>query len=118
MYELIFWNYKEGIYLNHHLVYEAISDNEIVDGLEELPIDVILNRIANVFSDWEIVDDTSYKNPTGFGAFHIRTTSQSIKIDCYGTQGKTMDKLVDIMNEYKCPLYDPQVPERHDEFNE
>jgi hypothetical protein len=118
MYELIFWNYKEGIYLNHHLVYEAILDNEIVDGLEELPVDVILNRIANVFSDWEKVDDASYKNPSGVGAFHIRTNSQSIKIDCYGTQGKTMDKLVDIMDEYKCPLYDPQVPERHDEFNE
>jgi hypothetical protein len=118
MYELIFWNYKEGIYLNHHLVYEAISDAEIVDGLEELPIEVILNRIANQFSDWEKVDNASYKNPAGLGAFHIRTTPQSIKIDCYGTQGKTMDRLVDIMQEYKCPLYDPQVPERQDEFNE
>ena len=118
MYELIFWNYKEGIYLNHHLVYEAIFDAEIVEGLEELPVEVILNRIANVFSDWEKVDDYSYKNPSAIGAFHIRTTSQSIKIDCYGTQGKTMDKLVDIMQEYKCSLYDPQVPERHDEFNE
>lgn len=118
MYELVFWNYKEGIYLNHHIVYEAISDGEIIDGLEELPVEVILNRIANVFSDWEKVDENSWKNPSGVGAFHIRTTSQSIKIDCYGTQGKTMDKLVDILDEYKCPLYDPQVPERHDEFNE
>jgi hypothetical protein len=24
-------------------------------------------------------------------AFHIRTTPHSIKIDCYGTEGKTMD---------------------------
>ncbi len=118
MYELVFWNYKEGIYLNHHLVYEAISDEEIVDGLEDLPIEVILNRIANVFSKWQKVDEKSWKNNDGVGAFHIRTTPQSIKIDCYGTEGKTMDKLVDILEEYKCPLYDPQVPERCDEFNE
>jgi hypothetical protein len=26
-------------------------------------------------------------------AFHIRTTPHSIKIDCYGTEGKTMDAL-------------------------
>jgi hypothetical protein len=118
MYELIFWNYKEGIYLNHHLVYEAIADGELVDGLEELPIEVIINRVTKVFATWQKVDDNSWKNNNGVGAFHIRTTSQSIKIDCYGTEGKTMDKLVDIMEEYKCPLYDPQVPERFDEFNE
>jgi hypothetical protein len=29
-----------------------------------------------------------------------------------------MNKLVDIMEEFKCPLYDPQVPERYDEMNE
>jgi hypothetical protein len=40
-------------------------------------------------------------------AFHIRTTPHSIKIDCYGTEGKTMDALVNIMEEFKCPLYDP-----------
>ena len=118
MYELLFWNYKEGIYLNHHLVYESISDAELVDGLEDLPIEIILNRINNVFATWEKVDEFSWKNTLGQGAFHIRTTQQSVKIDCYGTEVKTMDKLVDILNEFKCPLYDPQVPERHDEFNE
>jgi hypothetical protein len=118
MYELLFWNYKEGIYLNHHLVYEAIEDNEVVDGLEELPIEVILNRINKVFSTWEKVDDASWKNLLGQGAFHVKTTAQSIKIDCYGTHGKTMDQLVDIMEEFKCPLYDPQVPVRYDEFND
>jgi hypothetical protein len=41
-----------------------------------------------------------------------------IKIDCYGTEGKTMDALVNIMEEFKCPLYDPQVPERYDEMSE
>jgi hypothetical protein len=34
---------------------------------------------------------TSWKNNSGVGAFHIRTTPHSIKIDCYGTEGKTMD---------------------------
>jgi hypothetical protein len=118
MYELLFWNYKEGIYLNHHLVYEAIADNELVEGLDMLPVEVIINRINKVFASWEKVDEFSWKNSAGQGAFHIKTTTQSIKIDCYGTQGKTMDTLVDIMDEFKCPLYDPQIPERYDEFNE
>jgi hypothetical protein len=118
MYELIFWNYTTDTYLNHHLVYEALLENKSVDGLEILPIPIILNRIANVFSAWEKVDENSWKNASGQGAFHIKTTPQSIKIDCYGTQGTVMDTLVDILNEYKCPLYDPEIPARYDEFYE
>jgi hypothetical protein len=119
MYELVFWKYLEGIYLNHHEIYEVISEEStVIEGLEELPVQVILNRISSVFSKWEKVDDDSWKNNSGIGAFHIRTTPQSIKIDCYGTEGKTMDILVNIMEEFKCPLYDPQVPERYDEMSE
>ena len=118
MYELLFWNYQDGIYLNHHLVYEAIADGKIVEGLEDLPVAVILNRINSVFSSWEKVDENSWKNPNEKGAFHLKTTPQSIKIDCYGTEGKTMNLLVDTMEEFKCPLYDPQIPVRYDEMNE
>ncbi len=118
MYELVFWKYNDEIYLNHQLVYEAIDEQQLVEGLEDLPITVILNRIENVFSDWEKVDENSWKNPNGNGAFHIKTTTQSVKIDCYGTQGKTMDLLANTLEEFKCSLYDPQIPVRYDEFNE
>lgn len=118
MYELLFWKYLEGIYLNHHEVYEAIDEQQEIEGLETLPVEVILNRFHTVFSNWEKIDENSWKNTNGKGAFQIKTTSQSIKIDCYGTEGKTMNLLVDTMAEFKCPLYDPQVPERYDEMSE
>jgi hypothetical protein len=118
MYELLFWKYLDEVYLNHHEVYEAIDEQLDVEGLEELPITVIMNRINSVFSSWEKVDENTWKNTNGKGAFHIKTTPQSIKIDCYGTEGKTMNLLVDTMAEFKCPLYDPQVPERYDEMSE
>ena len=118
MYELLFWRYLDEIYLNHHEVYEALLEKEEVEGLETLPVEVIFNRIASVFSDWEKVDENSWQNTKGKGAFQVISTPQSIKIDCYGTEGKTMDKLVDLMEEFKCPLYDPQVPERYDEMSE
>ena len=115
MYELVFWKYLEGVYLNHQIVYEALMEEETVEGLETLPVGVIINRIASVFSKWERVDDNSWKNPNGKGAFQVKTTSQSVQIDCYGTEGKSMDILVGVLEEYKCPLYDPQIPERYDE---
>ena len=115
MYELVFWKYIEGIYLNHQEVYEALMEEEVVEGLEVLPVEVIINRIASVFSKWEKVDENSWKNPQGKGAFQVKTTPQSVQIDCYGTEGKSMDILVGVLEEYKCPLYDPQIPERYDE---
>jgi hypothetical protein len=118
MYELLFWQYQDGIYLNHHLVYEALVEQQKVDGLETLPVQVILNRIASVFSNWEKVDGNSWKNAKSKGAFQIKTTSQSIQIDCYGTEGKTMNLLADTLEEFKCPLYDPQIPVRYDEMNQ
>jgi hypothetical protein len=118
MYELVFWQYQEGVYLNHQLVYEALLEQEMVEGLEELPVTVILNRIASVFSSWEKVDLDSWKNSNGIGAFQVKTTPQSILIDCYGTEGKTMELLASTLEEFKCPCYDPQVPVRFDEMNE
>jgi hypothetical protein len=114
MYELTFWTYQEGIYLNNHLVYEAIAEEQFVEGLEEIPVNIIINRINSLFSNWERVDEYSWKNSNGKGAFHVRTTSPSNKIDCYGTEGKTMDILVNALEEFKCPLYDPQIPARYD----
>ncbi|CAD0006611.1 hypothetical protein [Flavobacterium chungangense] len=118
MYELLFWRYLDEIYLNNQEVYEALLEKKEVEGLEILPIQLILNRISSVFSEWEKVDENSWQNNTGKGAFQVINTPQSIKIDCYGTEGKTMNKLVDLLEEFKCPLYDPQVPERYDEMSD
>jgi hypothetical protein len=118
MYELIFWNYQEGIYLNHHEVYESLIDDKIVDGLEEIQQQVILNRITSVFKNWDKIDDNSWKNPKGKGAFQVKSSNQFILIDCYGTEGKTMDLLVNTLEEFHLPLYDPQIPVRYDDFNE
>jgi hypothetical protein len=118
MYELIFWKYQDEIYLNNQEVYENLHEGKTIEGLEILPIQVILNRIAKVFSDWEKVDENSWKNNQGKGAFQIITSPQSVQIDCYGTEGKTMNKMVEILEEFKCALYDPQIPIRYDEMAE
>jgi hypothetical protein len=99
MYELLFWKYQDGIYLNHHLVYEALVEQETVEGLEELPVQVILNRIA-YFQNGKS-RRKQLENTNGVGAFHINNP-QSIQIDCYGTDGKTMNLLADTMEEFKC----------------
>jgi hypothetical protein len=49
MYELLFWKYLDEVYLNHQEFYESLEEQPTVEGLEELPVQVILNRIASFF---------------------------------------------------------------------
>ncbi len=118
MYEIIFWQYEEEIYLNHHEVYEHLCNEEAVLGLALLPIQTILNRINNVFVNWQKPDENSFQHGNEPGGFSIKTTPQSIKIDCYGLKGTHIDTLVSILDEFHCPLYDPQIPARYDDFFE
>ena len=113
-YDLNFWKYKPGVSLDHQAVYERLSDGEEVDGLEELPIETMLARIGEVFSKWERIDDRNYEHPD-LGSFQLSTTSQFVRVDCYGMDGEDMNPFIDIGTEFGCPLYDPQVGQRFDE---
>lgn len=113
-YDLNFWKYKEGVYLDNQSVYEQVSEEQIIEGLEDLPIENIAKDIANAFKDWNQISDDTFENPKGKGAFQIMTTPQFVRIDCYGMGGEDMNRFIDVMLEYDCPLYDPQVPQRFD----
>ena len=55
--DLNFWKYKENTAHNHEAVYQtACCDGEIMEVLEILPIDDILKKVTNTFSDWTIQD--------------------------------------------------------------
>lgn len=112
-YDLNFWKYKPGISLDHQAVYGQLSEGEEVEGLEDLPIEALLARIGEVFSDWEQLDRLNYESP-GRGAFQLSTTRQSLRVDCYGMVGEDMNHFIDIGAEFACPLYDPQVGQRFD----
>ena len=113
-YDLNFWKYKDGVYLDNQKVYESLSNGELVDGLEGLPIPDILKSIESNFKapTWVKLDDLTYESESG--AFQIFTTSQFFRIDCYDMSGDDMNLFIDIGNEFSCPLYDPQVGQRFD----
>jgi hypothetical protein len=110
-YDLDFWRYKEGVTLDHQKVYEQLSDGRRVDGLEDLPVDAVIRRVTEVFTDWQKLDDVTFDGGKR-GGFRLSTTLQFFRIDCYGMSVEDMNKFVDIGNEFGCPLYDPQVGQR------
>lgn len=79
-----------------------------------MPIENILNDLKLEFKDWTIqVGSLDFEKPTGKRAFQISFTAQFVRFD-YGMLGEDMNRIVDVMDKYDCPLYDPQVPKRYD----
>ncbi len=115
--DLDFWKYKRGARKENEKVYEEVCcDGGIMDCLEELPVKDILKRVGAEFADWTAVGEKDYEKD-GCGAFSISVTPQSVRFDCYDMSGEDMNRLMDVMQEFDCPLYDPQLGERFDSSN-
>ncbi|MGB8455898.1 MAG: hypothetical protein WCD89_26735 [Anaerocolumna sp.] len=112
-YDLGFWNYKNGVYKDNQETYMQLSNKEYVAGIADLPIDEILEHIADEFKDWERCGQYDFESDDR-GAFQVMVTKQFVRIDCYGMSKFVMNKFIDILSDYDCPLYDPQVPQRFD----
>lgn len=116
--DLNFWKYKEGAAHDDNRIYElACCDGKMVEELESLPIDEIFKKIASVFSDWTALDKNHYEKEDR-GAFEIFTTSQIVRFDCYDMQQTDMNVLMDILIDFGCPLYDPQISTRFDSWTD
>lgn len=117
--DLNFWQYKKNVAHHHAAVYQtACCDGEPMEELETLPIDEILQKITAVFSDWTIQNTMKDFQKAGHGAFQIFTTPQIIRFDCYDMLKKDINALIDIVIDFGCPLYDPQVSTRFDSWTD
>lgn len=117
--DLNFWKYKKNITHDHTAIYQvACCDGKLMEELETLLIDEILKRISVVFADWTIQNHGKDFEKEGHGAFQIFTTPQIVRFDCNGMQENDMNTLMDILIDFGCPLYDPQISTRFDSWTD
>lgn len=111
---MAFWKYNDNTYLDNQKVYEESCCSEnFVDGLAMLPISDILLRVDEVFDSYDKLDDSTYESAKG--AFSISATKQSVLFDCgWSMDEAELNKIIDTMLEFDCPLYDPQIETRFD----
>ncbi len=108
--DLSFWKVKGDVRLQNQEIYWALSDEEYVEGLEVLPISDILNDFHAVFSDWKADEDNYFEK--GDESFELMSTTQFIRCDCYSLSEDNMNKIIEIMLKYDCPLYDSAIDVR------
>ena len=46
--------------------------------------------------------------------FQLMITDQFVRVDCYGMTEYSMNKVIDILDKYNCPLYDSTIDVRFD----
>ncbi len=115
--ELDFWKYKADARKNDGEVYDTVCcGGGSMEGLAELPVGEIIEKIAETFSDWRAIGRVDYEKD-GSGTFSVSTTPQSVRIDCYDMSGEDMSRLIELMEDFDCPLYDPRLGERFDRGN-
>lgn len=113
-YELGFWKYKKGVYIDPQTAYEQLCEGNPVSGIETIPIEKILKKISIEFITWERTGLYDFESETE-GSFQVTVNDQFVRIDCYEMDEEDMNVFIDIMLDFHCPLYDPQVPQRFDE---
>lgn len=113
-YDLNFWKLKRPTDGTNQEIYERLSDGEKVDGLEELPITKINIQINKEFktAKWTQLDELNWESEKG--SFQIFTTPQFYRVDCYGMAGEDMNKIIEILAKFDCPLFDPQTGVRYE----
>ena len=111
---LAFWKYDEGVYLDNQKVYEeACCEEKYTEGLSVLPISDIIDKVNDVFTDYEKIEECNYESEKG--GFTVLTTKQTVLFECgRSMEEDELNKIIDIMLGFDCKLYDPQVSVRFD----
>ncbi len=112
--DLAFWKYDTGVYLDNQKVYEKVCcEGEILKGLSDLPISEIKRRIDEVFGDYDKPDESVYIGEAG--DFVVNLNEKSVVFNCsWSLPPEELNQIIDILLEFGCPLYDPQIDVRFD----
>lgn len=105
--DLSFWKEKTSSERSAEDTYKALLNGEKLDYVCDLPTEQILCDVKDLFSDWEQLDSCNYEK--NGAAIEIFVNDQICRFDCYSLTEADMNKIIDIMLKYECPLYDAAI---------
>jgi hypothetical protein len=111
-YDLLFWRQRDGAGRPAEIA-ATLSEGQPVAGLDELPIDEIVMRV-NVHFPLSISGGLTFWEGGADGMFELHRSAQHVHFCCRQLIGEHCNALIDIMAEFNCQLYDPQVDQRLD----
>ena len=108
--DLSFWKSKEITHLENKEIYALLSSGQYVNGLELLPTNQILDDFRECFNDWKYNAQNYFEKENE--SFQLMIITQFVRCDCYSMSEFNMNRIIDIMLKYDCPLYDSAIDVR------
>jgi hypothetical protein len=110
--DLSFWKARKKGDQENEATYAALSNEEFLDFVDEIPVLQVQQDFDEVFKDW---NNQNFNYEKGSESFQLMLTKQFVRVDCYGVTERNMNRIIDIMIKYNCPLYDSAINVRFDE---
>ena len=110
-YDINFWKQERQLNLSPEEIYGKLCKGEVVEGLAKLPVEQIHAKLKQAFPDYEAQRWSTVQ--TSEGSIEFSWSDYHFRFDIRGICGECQ-KLVDVMRDFGCPMYDPQVNKRYD----
>jgi len=110
--------------LDSPAVYGALMEGTEVEGLLDLPVDSILSAIPDAYPtalrapngpDSEWID---WVSDDGSSSFQVEWSRLHVLVECRHLDNESKNRIIDVLDRFECPLYDPQITERFDSHTE
>lgn len=92
--------------------YTRLNDGETLPHVAELPTQEILDRLIELFPDFE-PEGTMREIELPDGNIEVSWGPQHFRIDLRGDADEAAGQIVTLMSEFGCRVYDPQTGKRH-----
>jgi hypothetical protein len=106
-YQLLFWKPGPTVKLSAPEIARELLWGEEVEGLIDLPVREIIDRLKTEFPEHE-EKSGSLIGHAGSGSFEATWTWQHIRIDCHDLPVSDRERLIDAIESFDCMAYDPQ----------
>ena len=119
--QLMFWQQDPDDRAEPRAVYHAVMQAERADGLVPLPLAQILTSLANQFAGVDPVPTPDGPCPVfwedGETIIEFWWSDVHVGAELRGPwSGEVANRVIDVLAEFRVPLYDPQTGERFDSW--
>jgi hypothetical protein len=110
-YQLLFWKSSPAVRLSSAEIARELVWGEEVQGLIDLPIREIIDRLKAEFPQHEEKSGLLLGYDVA-GSFEATWTWQHVRVDCRDLSGDQRERLIDAIESLGCMAYDPQLSQQ------
>lgn len=123
-YDLWFWKESKKTNLAPEDIMKKLSKGEVPSSIKNIPTDKVSSSIQKQFENVMINEPADPENviqilweDNSTGSLIINISPYVITVSSNNVSGEILNKIIDIMLKFNCPLYDPQINKRFDNID-